>query len=179
MSRSAERTQASELYLRIVEQMEVRRREIGLTFERLDANAGTQTGYASKAFKPLTPSGRLARFQTLDWLMGALYPEGYRIFVVPDAPKQIGVGTDNPIGRLFALLACAGVDGLRAAKLLADAALEFDSTGGLIIDGIRAAKRREYRRRRAVGKFVPSPPKVSQRLAPQRALDRPDARAMV
>ena len=113
----------------------------------MDEKSGAQSGYFAKAFNPDTPSGRIARWETLQWLIDAMYPDrGYRVFLVPDKPMRL-VSKAPPLARLMSLLAMSGCHGYEAAKLLGEIGVELDGRGGIIVDPVKAADRRKYRRR--------------------------------
>ena len=144
-------TPSTALYRQIIDCLKVRKEELGWSFWQLDEKSGAQSGYAAKAFNPDTPSGRMSQWQTLQWLIDAMYPkQNYRVFLVPDNPMRLG-GKASPLARLMALLAMSGCHGYEAAKLLAEIGVELDGRGGIIVDPIKAADRRKYRRKRARG----------------------------
>lgn len=133
----------------LVSRRKIRKAELGWSFWQLDEKSGAQSGYFAKAFNPDTPSGRVARWETLQWLIDAMYPDrGYRVFIVPDKPMRLS-SKAPPLARLMSLLAMSGCHGHEAAKLLAEIGVELDGRGGIIVDPVKAADRRKYRRKRA------------------------------
>ena len=144
-------TPSTALYRQIIDCLKIRKSELGWSFWQLDEKSGAQSGYFAKAFNPDTPSGRVSQWQTLQWLIDAMYPkQSYRVFLVPDNPMRLD-GKASPLARLMALLAMSGCHGYEAAKLLAEIGVELDGRGGIIVDTAKAADRRKYRRKRARG----------------------------
>ena len=144
-------TPSTALYRQIIDCLKIRKGELGWSFWQCDEKSGAQSGYFAKAFNPDTPSGRMSQWQTLQWLIDAMYPkQSYRVFLVPDNPMRLG-GKASPLARLMALLAMSGCHGYEAAKLLAEIGVELDGRGGIIVDPAKAAERRKYRRKRARG----------------------------
>lgn len=142
-------TPSTALYRQFIDCLKIRKAELGWSFWQLDEKSGAQSGYFAKAFNPDTPSGRVARWETLQWLIDAMYPDrGCRLYLVPDKPLRLG-GKGPPLARLMALLAMSGCHGYEAAKLLGEIGLELDGRGGIIVDPVKAAERRKYRRKRA------------------------------
>lgn len=67
------------LYQEIMLAIDRRRQQMGVPMWALDDAAGTQDGYYAKCLHFEDPSGRMARYQTLELILGALYPGGFRI----------------------------------------------------------------------------------------------------
>jgi len=59
----------------------------GLSMWKVDELAGTQDGYYAKALHADAPSGRQAQWKTLQWIVDALFPRGFKV-VVMDAPMS-------------------------------------------------------------------------------------------
>ena len=70
---------ASALYRMLMMELERRRLALGWPMWKLDDKAGTQDGYYAKCLYPDTPSGRQARWETLQLLIDALWPEGFQL----------------------------------------------------------------------------------------------------
>ena len=144
-------TPSTALYRQVIDCLKIRKAELGWSFWQCDEKSGAQSGYFAKAFNPDTPSGRMSQWQTLQWLIDAMYPkQSYRVFLVPDNPMRLD-GKASPLARLMALLAMSGCHGYEAAKLLAEIGVELDGRGGIIVDQAKATDRRKYRRKRARG----------------------------
>ena len=74
----------TQLYRMVMTELEDRRLERGWPAWMLDDKAGVQDGYSQKMVHVDTPSGRQAGWQTVDLLMQALFPNGYRIKIIPE-----------------------------------------------------------------------------------------------
>lgn len=72
---------ATSLYRGIMLEIERRRLQLGFTFAEVDNLAGTQDGYCAKLMWPDTPSGRIGRWDTLQLIVDALFPEGFEVVV--------------------------------------------------------------------------------------------------
>jgi hypothetical protein len=62
--------------------------------EMCDDRSGNQSGYTGKMLHPATPSGRQAQWQTLQYLLDALYPGGVRVILEPlsaEMPKRFSM----------------------------------------------------------------------------------------
>jgi hypothetical protein len=66
-------------YRDLVRMLDQRRVELGWTHEAMCAKAGIAVGHWSHWLDPDTAGGRLASWQTLDAVIAALYPDGWRI----------------------------------------------------------------------------------------------------
>jgi hypothetical protein len=78
------RTPATNFYMLVVELLERRRAELGLTLAKLDELSGVQDGYSAHMLKPNTPTGRQAHWDMLQLLIDVLYPDGIdRIEAIP------------------------------------------------------------------------------------------------
>ena len=155
------------LYRQLIQSLELRRRELGWSFEKCDEVSGLQRGYAAKAWHPDTNSGRQAGWQVLQWLLDAMFPQqSFRLFLVPDVPHRL-CAEATPLARIFFVLGLAGIEGAQAARLLADAGIEFDNKGAVIADPAKAQKRRAYRRAHARARFGNGSTKTSENVANQ------------
>jgi hypothetical protein len=85
------------LYRSLLLAIERRRRQLGWPSSYLDDRAGTQDGYFQKILHADAPSGRCARWETLQLVVDALFPDGINLlasnnpaqlprFVVGEAP---------------------------------------------------------------------------------------------
>lgn len=68
---------ATAIYRALIAEVERRRIALGWTCLELDAAAGLHNGYWAKCCHPDTPSGRQIRWEMLEFVMGALFPDGY------------------------------------------------------------------------------------------------------
>jgi hypothetical protein len=73
----------SRFYLAVIKIIDRRIRALGWTMETCDDRSGNQSGYTAKMLHPGTPSGRQAQWQTLQYLLDALYPGGVRVVIEP------------------------------------------------------------------------------------------------
>lgn len=67
------------IYRSLMEVIERRRSELGLSMAAVDDLAGTQDGYYAKMIYPDTPSGRQARWETVDLVVQALFGREFGI----------------------------------------------------------------------------------------------------
>lgn len=74
---------ATAIYRALVAEIERRRVQAGWTMLELDAAAGLQSGYWAKCVHVDKPSGRQARWDMLEFVMGALFPDGYDLALRP------------------------------------------------------------------------------------------------
>lgn len=65
------------IYRAVMLEIERRRAELGIGMERLSETAGIADRAYAKALYPDTESGRLARWQTIQFIMDALFPDGW------------------------------------------------------------------------------------------------------
>lgn len=72
---------ATAIYRALIAEVERRRIEQGWTCLELDAAAGLHSGYWAKCCHPDAPSGRQIRWEMLEFVMGALFPDGYDLAV--------------------------------------------------------------------------------------------------
>ncbi|QIB35803.1 hypothetical protein [Ancylobacter pratisalsi] len=78
------RASVSDTYRALVAQIHARIRRLGLPMWQCDDLSGLQDGYTAKLLHPDTPSGRQSRWETLDLLMAAIFPDGYTIIIKPN-----------------------------------------------------------------------------------------------
>jgi hypothetical protein len=69
----------TEFYRSVIQAIDLRIRVLGLTMARVDELSGVPDGYTAKALHPDTPSGRQSRWETLQDLIDALFPEGLSV----------------------------------------------------------------------------------------------------
>jgi hypothetical protein len=74
---------ATAIYDAIIWELRNHIRALGLTMQQCDDCAGTQDGYVAKMLHPDTPSGRQARWETLQLVLDAVYPGGFRLRLQP------------------------------------------------------------------------------------------------
>lgn len=79
------------LYRSLMEVIERRRLELGLSMERVNDLAGAADRYYGKMIYPDTPSGRQARWETVDEFMQALFGCDYEIQIVPGALNRLAL----------------------------------------------------------------------------------------
>jgi hypothetical protein len=77
------RAPATGIYQAIIGQLHARIRRLGVPMWVCDDRAGLQDGYTAKLLHPDTPSGRQARWETLQLLIDAMYPEGFVLTIRP------------------------------------------------------------------------------------------------
>ena len=68
-------------YVALVRALDRRIRTLGWTMKYCDDRSGLQDGYTAKLLHPGTPSGRQARWETLQLLIDALYPAGVKVVI--------------------------------------------------------------------------------------------------
>ena len=92
------------IYRGIMLECERRRQSLGLAMWKVDELAGTQDGYYAKAVHADAASGRQAQWKTLEWIIGALFPEGFDVHVLAKRGAAI---TDEMVmkRKLYALRA--------------------------------------------------------------------------
>jgi hypothetical protein len=126
---SPTRAGVTAFYRAVVEQLHTRIRRLGLPMWRCDDLSGLQDGYTAKLLHPDTPSGRQARWETLQLLVDALFPDGYQIIIKPlDAKRAAKLQPEtNPVvdARVRSIMSMMGRKGglksweVRRAKLTA------------------------------------------------------------
>lgn len=77
------RAPATGIYHAIIAQVHARIRRLGIPMWKCDDLSGLQDGYSAKLLHPDTPSGRQARWETLQLLLDAVYPEGFVLTIKP------------------------------------------------------------------------------------------------
>lgn len=82
------RAPATNVYLQIIGQAHARIRRLGIPMWKCDDLSGMQDGYSAKVLHPDTPSGRQARWDTLQLLLDAIYPEGFVLTIKPRGKGQ-------------------------------------------------------------------------------------------
>jgi hypothetical protein len=77
------------IYMSLMEQIDLRRRKLKLPAWKLDDLSGLEDGYSQKMLHADAPSGRQAGWRMIDYVVGALYPRGVRVVLVPCRKKRI------------------------------------------------------------------------------------------
>lgn len=119
---------ATAIYAAITAQLRARIERLGLPMWKCDDLSGLQDGYTAKLLHPDTPSGRQARWETMQLLVDALFPDGYEIIIRPlDAKKALKLEVpSNPVvdARVRSVMRAMGRKGglksseVRRAKLI-------------------------------------------------------------
>jgi hypothetical protein len=73
---------ATEIYRSITIECERRRQELSLPMWKLDDLAGTQDGFYAKMLHADRPSGRQCRWETLNLIVSALWPQGFDLQII-------------------------------------------------------------------------------------------------
>jgi hypothetical protein len=73
--------EVTSIYRAVVAEIERRRIEVGWTCLELDTAAGLSSGYWAKCVHPDEPSGRRIRWEMLEFVMGALFPDGFKVAI--------------------------------------------------------------------------------------------------
>lgn len=73
--------EVTSIYRAVVAEIERRRIELNWTCLELDQAAGLSTGYWAKCVHPDEASGRRIRWEMLEFVMGALFPDGYKLAI--------------------------------------------------------------------------------------------------
>lgn len=76
------------VYRAVMQAIEVRRVELGLSMATVCDLAGTQDGFYGKMIYPDTPNGRQARWETVQDVIEALFGRGFTVQIVPDAAEN-------------------------------------------------------------------------------------------
>jgi hypothetical protein len=71
------------LYMAVMLEIERRRLQLKISMQEVYDRSGVADYYYSKALHASTPSGREARWSTLQDIFDALYPEGYDVEIRP------------------------------------------------------------------------------------------------
>ncbi|MFZ2157238.1 MAG: hypothetical protein WAV72_14110 [Bradyrhizobium sp.] len=77
------------LYRSIVLEIERRRLHLGVSMDELSDRAGVADRFYSKMLYPDTPSGRQARWSTLQEICDAIFPEGFDVEIRPKAGRRL------------------------------------------------------------------------------------------
>jgi hypothetical protein len=80
---AAKVTRATALYRQVMVEVERRRLQLGWPAWELDDVAGTQDGHFMKCLWADTPSGRQARWETVQLLLDAMFPLGFDLIIKP------------------------------------------------------------------------------------------------
>jgi transcriptional regulator with XRE-family HTH domain len=73
----------SPFYMGVMLEIERRRLQLGLSMQEVCDRAGVADYYYSKALHASTPSGRQARWDTLQDIVDGLFPEGFDVVIKP------------------------------------------------------------------------------------------------
>jgi transcriptional regulator with XRE-family HTH domain len=76
-------------YMAVMLEIERRRLQLRLSMQELCDRAGVADYYYSKALHASTPSGREARWSTLQDIMDAIFPEGYDVVIKPKVGMRL------------------------------------------------------------------------------------------
>lgn len=88
-SAGGNRTRPSTLvYRMLMLAIETRRKELGLSMATVNDLSGLQDGFFSKMIFPDTPSGRQARWETVQLAMEALFGKDFTIQIVPGSDEN-------------------------------------------------------------------------------------------
>jgi hypothetical protein len=79
----------SPFYMAIMLELERRRLQRGMSMQVVCDTAGVADYYYSKALHASTPSGRQARWDTLQDIVDALFPEGYDVVIKPKVGMRL------------------------------------------------------------------------------------------
>jgi hypothetical protein len=157
-------------YRAVILEIERRRLALHLSMQELCDRAGVADYYWSKAVHANTPSGREARWSTLQDIVDAIYPAGYDVCITPKAgmrldAKQLrckikfAAAAVNPVSQreLMRTLSQKGVEA-RRAKL---AAMTEEQRKRAIKHIVKKAKktRRKNRKLRLQQAAIPRKPK--------------------
>lgn len=81
------------IYRSIMHVIEARRGELGLSMASVNDLAGLQDGFFAKMIYPDTPSGRQARWETVQLAVEALFGKNFAVQIVPDEAINRRVST--------------------------------------------------------------------------------------
>lgn len=76
------------VYRALMAALEGRRLELGLSMATVNDISGLQDGFYAKMIHPDTPSGRQARWETVQLAVEALFGSGFVISIVPDEDEN-------------------------------------------------------------------------------------------
>jgi hypothetical protein len=157
-------------------------RAVGLTMQQADDVAGLQDGYLAKMLHPDTPSGRQAQWPTLQLLLDAVYPNGFRLRLLPIAGMTATrASIDRKLARLNQKLTGVSINereaqkGLLGRVAIRDLAREAGRKGGLA----RSARLSPQRRQRIARRAARARWKGRRRLGKQKLNERPFAQRCV
>jgi transcriptional regulator with XRE-family HTH domain len=80
---NCENRNISPFYMGVMLEIERRRLQLGLSMQEVCDRAGVADYYYSKALHASTPSGRQARWDTLQDIVDGLFPEGFDVVIKP------------------------------------------------------------------------------------------------
>lgn len=84
------------IYRELMAVLEGRRVELGLSMATVNDMSGLQDGFFAKMLYPDTPSGRQARWETVQLAVEALFGKGFTVHIVADAEENRRI-TSAPI----------------------------------------------------------------------------------
>lgn len=113
---------ASPLYRGIMLELERRRLQLGFTFINVDDLAGLNDGYLAKLMWPDTPTGRVARWETLQLIVDALFPEGFEVVLRAKAGLELSEVSIRKMAAIARLPFCR--------KSQRDLMMEYGRKGG-------------------------------------------------
>jgi transcriptional regulator with XRE-family HTH domain len=76
-------------YMAVMLEIERRRLQLGVSMQEVCDRAGVADYYYSKALHASTPSGREARWSTLQDIIDAIFPSGYDVIIRPKAGMRL------------------------------------------------------------------------------------------
>jgi transcriptional regulator with XRE-family HTH domain len=76
-------------YMSVMLEIERRRLSLGISMQEVCDRSGVADYYYSKALHASTPSGREARWSTLQDIVDALFPEGYDVVIKPKVGMRL------------------------------------------------------------------------------------------
>jgi hypothetical protein len=76
------------IYRSLMQALEGRRVELGLSMATVTDMAGVSDGYYAKMIYPDTPSGRQARWEQVEDVVVALFGRGFTLVIVPDQEQN-------------------------------------------------------------------------------------------
>lgn len=144
------RAPATGIYHAFISQIHTRIRRLGIPMWECDDRSGLQDGYTAKLLHPDAPSGRQARWDTLELLMSALYPEGYVLTIRPRKEMKAFKRSRNPIvdQRVRSICMALGREGgLKSGEVRAALPAEQRKKLGEAARKVRWAHKRKLRAR--------------------------------
>ena len=93
------KVQATPIYCSLLSPIRRRMVEKDFTFARLDDRSGLNDGHSAHCFAPDSPSGRQARWETLQLIIEALWPGGVVITIDPAKPDPLSALSDRTVTR--------------------------------------------------------------------------------